>query len=826
MVRPLAARSLPPLPADLSQALPESLSYRIKNKLLGPPLVNEKLSGERLTKKVALGVLSSDCISSSAYGSEAMLTQLLPFVGLAAFTLLIPVTIAILVILVLVTLSYREVVMVYTKAGGSYVVARDNLGPNVAQVAAVALLIDYTVTVAVQTAAGTDAVVSAFPALASLTLPISIVVIVLLCWGNLRGIREAGRTFALPTYFFISSLGLVIVVGFIREILGTLHAHSIHLAGAVSAGHPGRGLLMGASVYVVLKSFANGGSSLTGLEAISNGVGAFEKPEGRNARRTLVVMSMTLGFLVLGVSLLAHWTHAVPFSIGSPTVISQEVKYVLGTGVIGNVLFYVIQAATMLILYTGANTSFNGFPFLASFVAGDAFLPRQLTKRGHRLAFSNGIITLAIVGIVLLVVTRAKVDSLLGVYAIGVFTGFTMAGAGMVKHHLEYREDHWRRRLVINASAAGLSASVVVILAWTKFFEGAWVVVVLFPLLLWALIRLHHQYQFEATELEDQAGQAATEPVLRRHVVLVLVDRLDLATARAIQYGRTLNPDELRAVHFMIDSRAARHLEQGWGRLGLSQLPLDIIDCPDRRLGRASLELVAETVAGGQTEVTVILPWRAYSRSWSRLLHDRTAERIAEVVGELPHANATIVPFHLERAMRGGRLSLSRRRDRQGGPDGAGRGSETDGAEPHQAVRPKGRGEGAARPRRGERAGKKRDVLANQPSPAQGAVPVAEVQPRQRARVAGRVRAVRVPTSTVSPSLECTLDDSTGRLTLVFLGRRKIAGVEIGTCLAAEGTVQEHRGRLTMINPDLVLLVRPDQAAVEAAGYEDGDQSC
>ncbi len=656
---PPPARPLPPLPTELGEALSEPLTYRIKNRLLGPPLVNERLSGERLTKRVALGVLSSDCISSSAYGSEAMLSQLLPFVGLAAFTLVVPVTVAILAVLALVTLSYREVVMVYTKAGGSYVVARDNFGPNLAQVAAVALLIDYTVTVAVQTAAGTDAVVSAFPALRSLTLPISIVVVVALCYGNLRGIREAGHTFAIPTYFFIASIGVVIVVGLVREVLGQLHAHSIDLAGAVPAGHPGGGLLMGASVYVVLKSFANGGSSLTGLEAISNGVAVFEAPEGPNARRTLVAMSCILGSLVLGVSLLAHWTHAVPFQSGSPTVISQEARYVLGSGPIATAAFYVVQAATMAILYTGANTSFNGFPFLASFVAGDAFLPRQLTRRGHRLVFSNGIMTLAVVAIILLVVTRAKVDSLLGVYAIGVFTGFTMAGAGMVRHHLRHRQDHWRRRMAVNASAAAVSASVVVILAWTKFFEGAWVVVVAFPILLWALVRLHRQYRFEASELEDRVGQAATAPVLGRHVALVLVDRLDLATAQAIQYARTLRPDELRAVHFMVDSRAARRLEQGWERLGLSELTLDIIDCPDRRIGRAALEMVAETVADSQTEVTVILPWRAYSRSWSRFLHDRTAERIAEVVGELPHANATIVPFHLERAMRKGRLSLS-----------------------------------------------------------------------------------------------------------------------------------------------------------------------
>ena len=641
-----------PLPGPAAAEIPESRRYRLKNVLLGPPLVTEQLASERLSKPTALGVLSPDCISSSAYGTEQMLTQLVPYVGLAAFTLVVPITLAIIGVLFFVTLSYLEVIQLYTKAGGSYVVARDNFGPRVAQVAAVALLIDYTVTVAVQTSAGTAALTSAVPSLANTfdTVTITVAVILVLLYGNLRGIRDAGSFFAIPTYFFIFSLGSVIVVGFVKEALGQLHQIPLPPSNEVFGGRigtPGSGWLMGLAFISLLRSFANGGSSLTGLEAISNGVSSFQRPEAKNARQTLVVMSTTLGTLVLGVTLLAKWTHAVPFQAGSPTVVSQEVKAVFGTSPVGHIGFYVVQLATMLILYTGGNTSFNGFPYLASFVAGDAFLPRQLTRRGHRLAFSNGILVLTGVALALVLVYRASVNGLVALYAIGVFTGFTMAGSGMVKHHLTARQGHWRRSIVVNGFSAFLSLTVVLIFAVAKFKEGAWLIVVVGPLLYIGLIRLHHQYVEEAELLETGVVEVSETPILRRHVVVVLVDRLDAATARALQYARTLAPDDLRAVHFDIDTKAARELEEEWGRLGLSRLPLDIIECPDRRLGRAAVELVADATLDGDTECTVLLPRRAFARGWQRFLHDRTADKIAAVLGQVPHVSATIVPFNV-----------------------------------------------------------------------------------------------------------------------------------------------------------------------------------
>ncbi|HEY5334979.1 MAG TPA: amino acid permease, partial [Mycobacteriales bacterium] len=369
--------------AAASVGLPETLGYRLKRRVLGAPLITDQLKHERLSKTLALGVLAPDCISSSAYGTKEILIELLPYAALGAFTLVLPLTGVVLAILLLLTLSYREVVTVYTKAGGSYVVARENFGPKVAQIAAVALLIDYVVTVAVQTAAGTVAVVSAIPTLGPYSLEITVGVVLVLAYGNLRGLKEAGRAFAFPTYFFTLAMGSVIVVGLIRAATGTLHRiDPTHLAGVVPVVHR-NGFVMGVTLLVLLRAFANGGSSLTGLEAISNGVSTFHAPEGPNARRAMVIMAGTLAFLVSGVSLLAYFTHASPYTVGYPSVISQETRLVFGSGAIGHVLYGVVQAATALILYTGANTSFNGFPFLASFVAEDAFLPRQLRRRGH-----------------------------------------------------------------------------------------------------------------------------------------------------------------------------------------------------------------------------------------------------------------------------------------------------------------------------------------------------------------------------------------------------------------------------------------------------------
>ncbi len=756
--------------------LPEPLSYRVKKAVLGPPLVSERLATERLSKVLALGVLAPDMISSTAYGSEEILNQLVQFVGVAAYSLLLPLTGAILVVLVFATLSYREVVMVYTKAGGSYVVSRDNFGPRVAQIAAVALIIDYVLTVAVQITAGTDALSSAFSVVAPYHLEVTCAVVLLMVWGNLRGIREAGKIFALPTYLFVAGMASLILSGIVRGALGELHAHSIHHPG-VAVGHPGSGLLMGASLLLVLRAFANGGSSLTGLEAVSNGVATFREPTGPNARRVLVIMASILGTLVAGVSLLAWATHAVPYISGTPTVVSQEARYVFGTGFGGQIGFYYIQMATMLILWTGGNTSFNGFPNLASFVAQDAFLPHQLTRRGHRLVFSNGILILGVLSLALIIGTGASLTVLVAMYAIGVFVGFTMAGAGMVKHHLRERERGYRYKIAINGGTAVLSLLIVGILATVKFTEGAWLVVVVFPILFVALLRLHKQYQEETAALERGAAAAAAAPVLRHHTVLVLIERLDLAAARALQYARSLSPEEPRAVHFVVDVRAAHELEEAWTRLGLSRVSLELIECPDRRIARAALELAAEAARDGETEVSVLLPQRVLPGPMRRIFHSRTGERVAALLSQLPNVAATVIPFEIERRFHLPEVT---------GEDLAA-GTEVVTAPPADLLFP-----GGAPP---------------------GTTPMGALRARQRSRVAGRIRSVRVQPGAGVSSLECTLADDTGQIDLVFQGRRLVPGIQPGVKLLAEGMVGERGRRLTMINPHYTILAVPEQGA-------------
>jgi amino acid transporter len=765
--------------------LPETFSYRVKRFLLGPPLVNEQLHGQRLGKPTALAVLSSDVMSSSAYASEEILRVLIPIGGLVAFSLVTPITGAIIAVLALVTICYRDVVRSYPKAGGSYVVSRDNFGPNVAQIAGAALLISYTITVAVSVAAGSDAIISAIPSLGRDhgALLLSIAFVVLLAFGNLRGIREAGKVFALPTYFFIANMAVLIVAGFAKEVVGTLH-HVPTSHASMSLGHSSGGLILGISAFYLLRAFANGSSAMTGTEAISNGVSIFREPQARNARTTLVLMSTILGVMFIGVSALAAFTHSVPFASGTPTVVSEIGKFVYGSSAVGHLLFYMLQTATALILILAANTSFTGFPFLVSFVAEDSFLPRKLTVRGHRLVFSNGVLLLAAASVALLIATDANVANLIPMYSIGVFSGFTMAASGMVKHYLTHRMGNWRSRVVINGITAVVCAIVVVVFAVAQFTHGAWVVVVVMPVLIYALIRTNRQYRAEDTVLEEGAAvQACEARILRRHVVVVLIDRIDLAAARAIQYARTLMPDDLRAVHFNIDEQRAGALMERWRQVGLSQLSLDVIDCPDRRLGRAALELAAE-LADGETEVSMLLPRRSYGKALRRILHDQTADYIVDIVSQLSHVNATIVPFLVA--------------------PGIERPSTVAAAV-------------AARPERERRPSS--TALADLPviplPTIDGVTPISALQWRRHARIAGKVKTLRVQPWSGVPSLECVLIDSSGEaITLVFLGRRTIPGIRSGTLMTVEATVGKHKGMLAMINPlyELLSAVEPSEA--------------
>jgi amino acid transporter len=749
--------------------LPESFWYSVKRRLLGPPMVNEELRDQRLSKVLALGVLSPDGISSSAYGTEEILIELLPLFGLAAFAVILPMTGVILLVMILVVLSYREVVMVYTRAGGSYVVARENFGPRIAQVAAVALLIDYVVTVAVQVAGGTAAVVSAFPGLGPYTKPISVAVVLLMCYGNLRGIREAGKAFAAPTYLFTGVVVLMIAVGLIREVLGDLHPQDVHnITGTVPIGSGTEGVALIAVIFTLMRSFANGGSSLTGIEAVSNAVSAFKPPEGINARRVLVIEGIILGTLVAGISWLAHLTHAIPHVNGYPTVIAQEADIVFGSGA-GHILFFVVQAATALILYTGGNTSFNGFPFLTSFVAEDSFLPRWMTKRGHRLVFSNGIIALTIPAVALLVFVGSNVNRLVPFYAIGVFTAFSMAGFGMAKYHHTHKEPGWRHRLVINFSAGVLTTIVVVIFAIVKFTEGAWLIVIIFPLMVYLLIQLNRRYRVEAEVLENIGGRKAPDPPnYTRRTVLVLVDEFNLATIAALRYARGLRPTGLRAVHFVIDTDRAKELREAWLRADRG-IPLDLVDCPDRRLPRAAGELVAAEAAQPGTHVTVVLPRRSYPVLIGRLLHDQTADKIARVVSRIPRSAATILPFDVQ-----ARLEVLH--ERQTGQ--------------------------VARPVKPEVKAAQHD----QPAVRPGVTPIASLTGHGRATVEGRVHSLEIRPVDHSCVLACQVTDATGEITALFYGRTHIPGMEPGSMIQLRGRVGVKDTGTVMVNPAYELL--------------------
>jgi amino acid transporter len=754
---PRSSKPTVPLP-------PDTFAYRVKRRMLGKPMHSEQLENERLGKPTALAVFASDNLSSSAYATEEILHVLVPYFGLVAFTLVLPVTFAMLVVLGLLIISYRETIKEYPSAGGAYLVTRDNFGIVPAQVAGAALLIGYILTVAVSVAAGSAALASTITALEPWRVPLSLFFIALIAYGNLRGVRESGKLFAAPTYFFMINMGLLITWGIVSYLSGDLGQLGTFQEGMVEEGTHA-GLMTAASAYVLAKAFASGGSAVTGVEAISNGVPAFRKPEWVNARQTLVIMGSGLAVMFLGLSFLASKIHVIPFESGTPTVLAQIGEVVYGAGGSGELLSNMLNVATMLILVLAANTGFADFPRLANLQAGDSFLPRQLTKRGHRLVFSNGIIALAAAAAVLVVISNAAVTRLIPVYAISVFTGFTMSQSGMTKHHLRKREKGWVRGILANGVGAFLSGAIVLIVAVTRF-RDAWVILPIMPLVVIILLRLNRQYERERVALETDVPAAATAPILRRHVVMVLVDRLDLAAARAIQYARTLTPDELRAVHFVVDDEAGQRLADEWRRLGLSRVRLDMVACPDRRLTQAAVEHVAYELSDGETEVSVLLPDRKYNGLWHRILHDRTAESILEQVSKLPHANVTTVPFHLDAWMSDDVVQL---------------------------VSPSNRGRLTTKPKKATDRPPRSDTST--------ITPIGDVRWRDMVRVKGQIRSVRVAPQRDAPTFECVIDDGTGTLLAVFLGRRDVAGLTVGTRVEITGAAGVHQNRLAILNP-------------------------
>jgi amino acid transporter len=588
-----------------------------------------------------LAVFSSDPISSTAYATEEILLVLVGATlagGVLATGLALPVALAIVALLALLVVSYRQVVDAYPSAGGAYVVSRDNFGNVTAAVAGAALLIDYVLTVAVSVSSGVAAMASVWPdQLGPLRVELSVAFVVLLAWGNLRGIREAGRIFAIPTYVYVAAIAAMIVAGVWRLATGDLEpirytaeqAGLLHSEGAVGA----------VTVFLILRAFASGTTALTGVEAISNGVSAFRAPEAVNAKKTLMVMAAIMGVLFLGITYLAVRLEALPFESGYPTVISQIARQVLG----GGPAFLLVQAATLLILVLAANTAFSGFPLLASFASGDALLPRQLRKRGHRLVYSNGIIALSAVAIFLIVAFQADTHSLIPLYAVGVVTSFTLAQAGMTRRHLRLREPGWRGGVLINGVGAAVTMIALVVIVVGKFAEGAWMVVIAIPLLVWLLLRIQNTYRRELAQLKVQASQRLAPPK-PRHEVVVLIEDLDQAALSALQYARQLNPLSITALHVAVDPDHARELGRLWARVHIP-FPLELVDAPDRNLLATVEETIAERVRP-DTEVTVLVPRRRYVGFWRRVLHDQTSAGLTKVLGSMENVNVTLVPFH------------------------------------------------------------------------------------------------------------------------------------------------------------------------------------
>ena len=640
---------LAPLPPTPKVDIPESRSFRVKSKFLGKAMHTDQLKHERLGKPTALAVFASDNLSSAAYATEEILHTLLVVggVGLIAFDYVLPITIAMIAVLVILIISYRQTIKAYPSAGGAYIVTKDNLGVLPAQVAGVSLLTDYILVVAVSCSAGVAALYSLVPSVYPYRVPIALLFIGIIAFGNLRGVKESGRVFAVPTYAFVVAMFLMIGYGIYQATIGggltpaALNPEQMEEASGIGA----------VGFILLLRAFASGGAAVTGVEAISNGVPAFKEPSWKNASQTLVIMGAMLGAMFLGISWLASQLETIP--VQGETVIAQIAQAVYGESGFGTAMFAFTQIATMLILVLAANTGFADFPRLASFQAEDSFMPRQLTKRGHRLVFSNGIIALAVAAGVLVVILGADVTKLIPLYAIGVFTSFFLSQLGMARRHLRIKEPKWKMGLAINGVGAFVTGIVTIVIAAAKFTDGAWVIILLIPIFVWVVVRLNHQYEAEKAELHDDALEAAEAPILRRHTVLVLIDRIDRTAARAIQYARTLTPDDLRAVHIAVDEVHAEELADEWSHLALARLPLEIRECPDRRINRSVLELVAEAAADGQTEVSILIPRREYRSAWHRFLHDRTADAIAKAIADVPHANVTFVPYHLTQTTKG-----------------------------------------------------------------------------------------------------------------------------------------------------------------------------
>jgi amino acid transporter len=746
----------------------DPLSYTIKRKLLGAPLNRHSLGDQRLKKRSAFGILSSDCISSSAYGGEQILVALIPAFGLAAFALFSPMICVILLILLIISLSYRDVINTYTRVGGAYVVARDNFGTNTSLVAAIELMFGYIITVAIQAAAGVAAIISAVPELSTYKIQLTLGIIFLLTFINLRGVKDAGVIFVIPSYLFIFSMLVVFIMGIIRYANGSLPQYSSQTPGLLPLGEA-QGLLTFTAMLMILKAFASGSASLTGLEAVSDSVPLFKSPEHVNARRTFVAMALTLAILIIGIGWLAYHTLAIPYESGTPTVISLVAKAALGEGMIAHIFFLIVQTGTTLILFAGANTCYSAFPNMVNIVAHDGFLPKRLTSRGHRLAFSNGILFIAVTASILVIASKASITALAAIYALSVFIGFMITGLGMAKK--SYRENS-HAKMLLHLVSGFIATITVVILSLAKFFDGTWLVVIGTPILVMVLNRVNKRYREEQKALTlNTGGEGNTN--ITRHDVAVLIDNVDIATIGAVRYARSLKPRKLTAIHFVIDDLRAERIKNEWTKTSaLDGVSLELIDCPDRRLPKAAIDYSMRATQAEDVELTLLLPRRSYSQLLGRLLHDQTAEEIARSISKLPRVVATIIPFDVEKIIDGTSNVLS---------------NATLKVERFEVLDSKPLS----------------TPISFEPVShgSTNSIKIGNITWRKRALVVGRVTAIRVAPQNSAPVLEVEIWDETGGVTLQFLGRRELMGLKVGATLQAEGMVGDEDGALKILNP-------------------------
>jgi amino acid transporter len=619
----------------------ERLIGRVRAVLFGRPLSTEEEIGERLSKKKGLAIFSSDAISSSAYATEEIL-RVLVLAGASALLLSVEVAIAIALLLAVVAVSYRQVCRAYPSGGGAYVVARTNLAPIFGLIAAAALLIDYVMTVAVSTASAIAQIQSVIPAAYDVRIEIAFVSITLITIANLRGLRESGNIFAVPTYLFIGLALAIVAIGAIR-VLGGDSAPITSEPDAVPFGTEALGILL------LLKAFAGGSVALTGVEAIANGVPAFKPPEAKNAANTMTAMAILLGILFIGLTVFAVQFGLRPTMEGGPSVVALAAQTAFGEG---SVLFVTFAASTALILFLAANTSFNAFPRLAAILAEDGYMPRQFSFRGDRLAYSWGIVLLAAVAFLLLAAFGGDTHSLIPLYSVGVFVCFTLSQIGMVRHWLSERSSGWRWRMVVNAGGAVLTAVVLLVVVSEKFVDGAYLVVILVPLLVAMMLFIKRQYTRSARELAVDPD-LIVRPPHREERVVVPIPGLTRAVVQAINVGRSIS-DDIRAVYISDDPASAGRLRVAFERQ-LPGVPLVVVESPYRTLAGpflAYLDLLDAAWPPDKPEpITFVVIPEYVSRSWwERILYNQAAKRLRTVLLGRPQTVLVNVPYRREDA--------------------------------------------------------------------------------------------------------------------------------------------------------------------------------